>query len=74
MIPVPFSVDGIEHVLTQALADLRSAEHAVSTEGTITALSDALDWLEAAHEVGHEPATHAIEEIEAEVSRILGSE
>ena len=74
MSPVSFSADGIEHVLEQALADLRSAEHAVSTEGTITALSDALDWLEALHEVGHEPASHAIDEIEAEVARILGIE
>ena len=74
MTPVPFSADGIEHVLTQALADLRSAEHSVATEHTIRALSDALDWLEAAHEVGHEPASHAIAEIETEVARILGDE
>ena len=74
MSPVPFSSDGIEHCLTQALADLRSAEHAVSTEHTIRALSDALGWLEALHEVGHEPASHAIAEIETEVARILGDE
>ena len=71
MTPVPFSRDGIEHVLTQALADLRSAEYAVSTEGTLTGLRDALDWLEALHEVGHEPASHAIDEIEKEVLDIL---
>ena len=72
MRPVPFSRDGIEHVLTQALADLHSAEHCVSIEGTLTGLSDALDWLEALHEVGYEPASHAIDEIEREVLDILG--
>ncbi|GEM_PF-3689610 len=74
MSPVPFSADGTEHVLSQALADLRSAEHAVSTEGTLTGLRDALDWLEALHEVGHAPASHAIDAIETEVARILGDE
>ena len=68
----PFSADGVEHCLAQALANIRSAENSVGIEGVLTGLSDALPWLEAAWEAGSPVADTILTEVETELSRLFG--
>ena len=70
----PFSSDGAEHCLRQALANISSAEHSVSIEGVLTGLSDSLDWLEALAEVGHVQADAILTEVVAELEDMFGIE
>ena len=70
----PFSRDGAEHCLRQALANIHSAENSVGIEGVLTGLSDALPWLEALAEVGHVQADAILTEVVAELEEIFGIE